>query len=73
MVKEPNSLKNLIDTIERFSEVADPKLNIDKTECILTDTLINIYENETFIEGIKINRNSIKSLGVYLGHDKIEC
>ena len=72
--KGTSSLKYLQDTIECFSKVAGPKLNIDKTECILIyNSFINIYEIETFIEGIKINRYSIKSLGVYLGHDRIKC
>ena len=45
--------KNLRDTIECFSKVAGPKLNIYKTECILTGSFINMYENESFIEDIK--------------------
>lgn len=73
MVKEPNSLKNALETIQQFSKVAGPNLNIEKTECILTGKFIKTYETETVIEGVKINRKSIKSLGIYLGHDKDEC
>lgn len=31
------------------------------------------HENGTMIESVKINRKSIKSLRIYLGHDKDEC
>lgn len=59
--------------LKKPSKTAGPNLNIEKTECILTGKFIKTYETETVIEGVKINRKSIKSLGIYLGHDKDEC
>ncbi len=64
------SMKNAIDTVNEFSEVAGPKLNKDKTEGILLGPLKNsIPEYET----IKFTNGAVRCLGVYVGHNKLEC
>ena len=73
MLKDTNSLIKLLEMIANFSNVAGPKLNIEKTECLLTGKYINIYSKDSYLHGIKITKTCIKSLGIYLGHDKIEC
>ena len=47
--------------------------NLEKTECLLTGSFINMYADKQCINGIKIAKNCVKSLGIYLGHDKIQC
>ena len=32
-----------------------------------------MYADEQCINGVKISKNCVKSLGIYLGHDKIQC
>ena len=32
-----------------------------------------MYADEQYINGVKIAKNCVKSLGIYLGHDKIQC
>lgn len=32
-----------------------------------------MYSNDSHIHGVKITKTCIKSLGIYLGHDRIEC
>lgn len=73
MVKDIKSLTKVLKTISEFSRVAGPKLNIEKTECLLTGSLVNEYAEETYIRGVRITKSCIKSLGIYMGHDKSEC
>mgnify|MGYP000527767340 FL=1 len=73
MLKDTNSLRKAIETITEFSKVAGPKLNLEKTECLLTGSFIDMYSNDSHIHGIKITKTCIKSLGIYLGHDKTVC
>ncbi len=64
------SMKNAIGTVNEFSEVAGPILNKDKTEGILLGPLKNtIAEYET----IKFTNSAVRCLGIYVGHNKIEC
>ena len=46
------------------------KLNKYKTECLLWGSLKGAA-NKIF--QTKVNENSVKSLGIYIGHNKIEC
>lgn len=47
-----------------------PKLNIDKSECILLGPLKNACKS---IENIKVTNAAVKTLGIYIGHDKYKC
>ena len=60
-------VKNTIDT---FCKHSGMKLNKYKTECILLGTLKGTAKE---ILQIKVNENSVKSLGIYIGQNKIEC
>ena len=73
LLKDINSLEKALNTICEFSKVAGTKLNMEKTECLLTGNLIDMYQNEEHIAGVRIAKNYVKSLGVYLGHDKNIC
>ncbi len=70
LLRNLESLDVAIDTVNKFSAVAGPKLNKDKTEGILLGTLKN-----TVIEysGIKFTNNAVRALGVYIGHDRQKC
>ena len=49
---------------------AGSKFNISKTECILLGPLNGRYKKN---EGINVTDKAVKCLGIYFGHDKIEC
>ena len=66
-------MRKAIETITEFSKVAGPKLNLEKTECLLTGSFIDMYSNDSHIHGIKMTKTCLKSLGIYLGHDKTVC
>ena len=46
------------------------KLNLSKTECILLGPLKGRYKK---IEGVTVNETCVKTLGIYIGHDKKLC
>ena len=69
-LKDIDSLRNTIETVNNFCMHAGSKINISKTECILLGPLKGRYRN---IEGINVTDKAVKCLGIYLGHDKIEC
>ena len=46
------------------------KLNLSKTECILLGPLKGHYKK---IEGVTVNETCVKTLGIYIGHDKKIC
>ncbi len=64
-----NSLEHAIDTVENFSRVAGPKLNVEKTDGILLGPLKNTT-NEHY--GIKFTNDAVKCLGIYMGHNKAD-
>ena len=69
-VKDKDSLKEAIITIENFSKHSGLILNTNKTECLLLGSL---KDTATEILGLKVNDECIKSLGIYIGHNKKEC
>ena len=69
-LKNIDSLRQAITTIENFCKHAGSKVNIAKTECILLGPLKDRYTN---IQGINVNDKCLKCLGIYIGHDKEEC
>ena len=72
-LKDEESLEKTLHIIEEFSYVSGLKLNLEKTECILTGSFVQTYSNETHIQGVKITNSCVKALGVYLGYDKDIC
>lgn len=70
ILKNKNMIPLTIQEISRFSEVAGPTLNIQKTKGMMlgpqrhrTEIIYNVsFENKPF-----------KCLGIYVGHDKAEC
>ena len=64
------SLRNALETVHQFSEVAGPKLNVEKTEGILLGPLKDTL-NEYM--GIKFTNKAVGCLGIYMGHDQIGC
>ena len=69
-LKNIESLKQAIKTINKFCELAGSKINISKTECILLGILKDKHKT---IEGINVTKTAVKTLGIYIGHDKAEC
>ena len=59
-----------IEIVNRFSNVAGPTLNIDKTEGM--KMFADLNNNECF-EGISWKTTPIRCLGVYVGLDKTAC
>ncbi len=69
LLSDLNSLEKAIDTVENFSKVAGPKLNVDKTDGILLGPLKRTLAEH---KGIKFTNNSVKCLGIYMGHNAAE-
>ena len=72
-IKDKDSLYNAIELIKNFGAVSGTKLNISKTECILFGKLKNEMANKTHIHEIRINTDSVKCLGIFIGQNKISC
>ncbi len=70
LLADIESLGEAIRTVNKFSSVAGPKLNVDKTEGILLGPLKNTINA---INGIKFTNDAIRCLGIYIGHDKNKC
>ena len=71
ILRDLQSIDTVITTINRFSRLAGPKLNVEKTTGIwlgpLKDLGLRKYCNITW------TGKPIKCLGIYLGHDKDKC
>ncbi len=63
------SLEKAVETVENFSRVAGPRLNVEKTDGILLGPLKNTLTEHN---GIKFTNNSVRCLGIYMGHNKAE-
>ena len=69
-LKNIKSLNQALNTINNFCIHAGSKINISKTECILLGPLKDMLAE---IKGITVSKGAIRCLGIYIGHDKIEC
>ena len=69
-LKDEKSLKVAIHEIEIFSKFSGMKLNLSKTESILLGPLKGRYKK---IEGVTVNESCVKTLGIYVGHNKKMC
>ena len=70
LLKDTTSMKQAIGVIEKFCHHAGSQINYTKTECILLGSLKNSVKE---ISGIKTTNKAVKCLGIYLGHDTIDC
>lgn len=66
-LKNVESLKDAIRIIEKFGRMSGTKWNVEKTEGIILGPLKNSLQ---YVDGIKMTNNPVKSLGIFLGHDK---
>jgi hypothetical protein len=69
-LKNIESLNQALNTINNFCIHAGSKINVSKTECILLGPLKDMFSE---IRGITVSNRAVKCLGIYIGHDKIEC
>ena len=69
-MKNEKSLKKALEVINDYSIVSGMRLNMSKTECILTGPLKNRYKK---LHNVNVNITCIKVLGVYIGHNKEMC
>ena len=69
-LKNEKSLKVAIHEIDVFSQFSEMKLNLSKAECILLGPLKGRFKK---IEGVTVNETCVKTLGIYIGHDKKIC
>lgn len=69
-IKNEKSLQIALNTIDIFCKHSGLKLNKDKTECLLLGKLKGTKKE---ILNLKVNENSIKALGIHIGHSKEEC
>ena len=63
-----NSLKHSFKEISKFTAVAGPKLNMDKTEILVTGE----YQNLASFCDKKVTK-SVNCLGIEVGHDVELC
>ena len=63
------SVENAVKIIKEFGLMSGMKLNIDKTECLLTGSFKDNYTDKA---GVKVSTN-VKCLGVYDGYDAEYC
>jgi hypothetical protein len=70
-LKDKPSMNNALDIINKFSSVSGMLLNTSKSESIVMGNLKHKYTDN--ICGIKINSSCVKTLGIYIGHDKTLC
>ena len=61
-----------VKTIEDFTSVAGPKLNLSKTEGLWIGTL-KYKQNDEYYHGILFPNKPIRALGVYIGHNEADC
>ena len=66
-LKDIDSVRRVNDIINKFSVVARPKLNIQRSKCMLIRPLRNVCNH---IDGIRITTEPVKILGIDLGHIK---
>lgn len=66
-LKNVESLKDAIRIIEKFGRMSGTKLNVEKKKGILLGPLKNSLQ---YVDSIKMTNNPVKSLGIFLGHDK---
>jgi hypothetical protein len=71
MVSNAMSVKQALSTVKEFSNVAGPKLNMNKVEGIWLGTLQNSMPCN--YEGIKWTNEAVRCLGVYVGNNKAQC
>ena len=71
MMSDYESVKEALQTVKNFSDVAGPQLNMDKVQGIwLGSYKANMPNN--FAE-IKWTNEPVKCLGIYIGHNTVKC
>ena len=65
ILKDIKSVRHVI--VSKFSVLAGPKLNIQKSECMLLGPLLNVCNHN---DGSRVTTQPVKILGIYLGHNK---
>ncbi len=70
LLSDFESMKEAIDTVNEFSRVAGPKLNVNKTEGILLGPLKDSTDS---FENVNFTNDAVRCLGIYVGHDKEKC
>ena len=71
LLRDLDSITEALNTINIFSTVAGPLLNLDKTEGLLLGNLRHL-QVQTF-QNINFNELSVKCLGIHIGHNKQIC
>ena len=70
LLRDKNSIKIAIQSINEFTKITGLKLNINKTEGIWTGSLKN---SEKEYNDICFNKETIKCLGIHIGNDQSKC
>ena len=69
-LRDESSVKEVINTVNCFTNVTGLKLNMSKSEGIWIGSSKN---NNNYFEEIHFNKDPIRCLGIYIGTDKIKC
>ena len=71
LLSDSQSVSEAIETVEKFSKVAGPKLNKDKVEGIWLGPLKSIMP-KSFAD-VSWTDQAVRCLGIFIGHDKMSC
>ncbi len=70
ILRDIQSIDQVISDVSEFTKMAGPKLNMEKTEGILIGSL----RDNNYVHGnIIFNANPVKCLGIYIGNDVKKC
>ena len=69
ILEDTDQIAPLLGRMKQFGKLARLKLNLDKTKIMLLGTLKGKHKNVDNLECI----DNIKSLGIYVGHDREYC
>ncbi len=65
-----DSLEQALEVVRVFSDVAGPKINLEKSEGILLGPLKNTLNS---FKGVYFTNEAVRCLGIYVGHNKDSC
>lgn len=67
------SLENALNILKKFGKMSGTNLNMTKTECIILGPLRERLDRQTHVYQVRINKDTLKCLGIYVGLNKNIC
>lgn len=67
------SLENALNILNFFGKMSGTNLNMTKTGCIILGPLKERIDRQTHVYQVRINKDTLKCLGIYIGLNKNIC